>query len=1479
MSEPYDPPPLPEALQNSIAIIGLAGRFPGAADLNQFWQNLCAGVESISRFRDDELEDRFPPEIHQAPNYIKARPILDGIDQFDAGFFGMYAKEAELTDPQHRLFLELAWEALEDGGYDPARYPGAIGVFGGCSMNSYFLNHVGAERATLDEFTSSYQVGCYPMLVGAGQDFLATRIAYKLNLRGPALTVQTACSTSLLAVAQACQSLQLYQSDMALAGAVSITLPQKRGYLHQEGGMVSEDGHCRTFDAAASGTIFGSGAGIVLLKRYEDAVADGDQIYALIRGYGLNNDGAGKVGFTAPSVEGQAAAIEMAQQNAGVSPRSISYVECHGTATPLGDPIEIAGLTRAFRRETEDRQFCAVGSVKPNVGHLDVAAGVAGLIKTALALKHRQLPPTLHYRQPNPQIDFPASPFFVNAQLRPWPEGDSPRRAGVSAFGVGGTNVHLVLEEAPSQPEAAAQTGPQRLQLSARSPAALAEQRQRLADWLQARPQLPLADVAHTLRHGRHEFEFRCSLVAETVAEAIAALQRGEPPRCDIGRSLGHGVPVVFMFPGQGAQYPDMGRGLYDSEPEFRRWVDYCAATLQPLTGYNLLECLYPDSADPAVRAQAGERLLATGVAQPAIFTVEYATARLWLSRGLQPVGMIGHSVGEFVAAVLAEVISLEDALAVVAERGRLMQALPGGAMLAVRLPLAELQPRLTPELAIAAINGPALCVVAGDYAPVAALESQLEAAGVVSRRLHTSHAFHSPMIEPMVPALAARLAEIRLSPPRLPYISCVSGDWVSAEQATSPQYWARHARETVHFAAGIATLMRPVEGRPQPVLLEVGPGNTLGMLALQIGRGQGWRVVASLPDPGRDCSDAVQWQRALGQLWLAGVELPEPGAAAARRVSLPTYPFERSRYWIDPAPAAASSATSPAAALTTACALTAPATELVIAAGAAPRPETAMSASAPTAAVASPADVLRQKLLDLIEDLSGESVAGAPAGQSFLEMGFDSLFLSQLAQKIQGQLKVKLTFRQLLAQYPTLDSLGAYLLDKVPAAMLQPPPAAAAAASPQPNPNPQPNPAPMAAANPAVAQAGLPAVGGGVEGLLQQQMQAMSQLFESQLATLRQLGQGGALPAAVLPPPAQPAVAAPAPTVPSAELGVGEESRPSRFQVYQPGQSSTGSELSPAQQQHLAALIARYTARTPGSRARTAQHRPVLADPRAAAGFRSEWKDMVYPIVVERCAGAHLWDVDGNDYVDLVNGYGQTAFGHAPDFVVAAVKAQLDKGFAIGPQAELAGQVAALFAELTGNERVTFCNTGSEAVMAAMRVARTVTGRDKVVVFNGDYHGQFDEVLVKGLRRGGQPRSLPVASGIPEGSVANMVVLEYGSTDSLNWIRQHADELAAVVVEPVQSRHPALQPWDFLREIRAITAASGTAFVMDEVVTGFRVHPGGIQGLTGIRADLATYGKVVGGGMPVGILAGRAEFMDALDGGPWQYGDDSFPE
>ncbi|MBV8072069.1 MAG: type I polyketide synthase, partial [Acidobacteriaceae bacterium] len=858
--------PKPNSVLDGIAVIGMAGRFPGAANPSEFWQNLKNGVESITRFSSEELEVRDSAELRQA-NYVRARAILDGIDQFDPDFFGIYPQEARLMDPQHRVFLECCWEAIEDAGYDVTSIAQPVGVFAGCSPNSYFLTQVCQDREFALDYAASYQVGHYTTMLGAIADTLATRVAYKLNLRGPAVTLLSACSTSLVAVCQACTSLLTYQCDYALSGGVSITLPQKRGYLYQAGGMVSPDGHCRAFDEGAQGTVFGSGAGVVFLKRLADAVADRDPIYAVIRGFATNNDGSSKVGFTAPSIEGQASAIAAAQALAGVAADSISYIEAHGTGTPLGDPIEVAALTQVFRASTARTGFCALGTAKGNVGHLDVAAGVTGLIKTALALKHRQIPPMLHFRTPNPKLKLESSPFYVNSELLDWqPTSSNPRRAGVSAFGVGGTNAHLVLEDGPPRESTPGKRPVHLLPLSARSADALLGTAERLASKLAGDPDAALADVAYTLQTGRRAHDFRGAVVAKDAGEAAHLLKAQNR---SFARRVFERPAVHFLFPGQGAQYVNMGRDLYRLEPQFQRSLDQCAEILLPVLGQDIRTVLYA-TGQPS--AAAAERLNQTQFAQPALFSIEYALAQLWMSWGIHPAGMIGHSVGEFVCACLAGVFSLEDALTLVARRGILMQHLPGGSMLSVRLPEADVLPLLNGDLSLAAINAPSLSVVSGPSHKIRALEDTLSARRIACRQLHTSHAFHSAMMDPILEAFGQAFRTVSLRPPQLPYLSCVTGEWIREEQAIDPGYWARHFRLPVRFSDAVSRLCADASN----VLLEVGPGNALQTLARQqpAFAKASHIAVSSLPDARarEQKGDHATLFEALGTLWTSGI-------------------------------------------------------------------------------------------------------------------------------------------------------------------------------------------------------------------------------------------------------------------------------------------------------------------------------------------------------------------------------------------------------------------------------------------------------------------------------------------------------------------------------------------------------------------------------------------------------------------------------
>jgi amino acid adenylation domain-containing protein len=1451
---------IPEDL-TGIAIIGMSGRFPGASSVAEFWANQLAGIEGISQFSAEELEIVNARQAASAPNYVKARSILKDIDLFDAEFFSILPKEAALMDPQHRLFLECCWEAFEDAGYDPGEYPGSVGVMAGTAFNSYFHAEVCAQPGFTEDFLKNYQIGNYQAMMGNHPDYLATRVSYKFNLKGPSFSVQSACSTSLVAVCQACQSLMTYQADMMLAGGVSITLPQKRGYVYQEGGMGSVDGHCRPFDNDAQGTVFGSGVGVVLLKRLEDAIADGDHIYSVIRGFATNNDGGNKVGYTAPSIEGQANVVAMAQQAAGVEPESIGYIEAHGTATPLGDPIELAALEKAFRTGTQAKNFCTIGTAKANVGHLDIAAGVTGLIHAAHVVKHGHFPGTLNFKKPTERFDMANSPFKVTATPAAWERNGTPRRAGVSAFGVGGTNAHLILEEVGLDPSEAPARAKQLLVVSARSQTALDAATANLAADIEAHPERALADVAFTLQAGRKSFDYRRAVVAETSEAAIVGLRSALEKAAPVRKRNAPDASVVFMFPGQGSQRVNMGRGLYETEPVFRDAVDACAKILLQDEKLDLLPVLYPKVGEEDF---ATELLTQTMLAQPAIFVVEYALAALWISRGIVPAVMIGHSIGEFAAACLADVFSLADALHLVATRGRLMQSLPAGTMLSVRASAEQIFPLLSEGVSIAANNAPTLCVVSGATAAIEEFEAKLTKLEIVSRRLVTSHAFHSPMMDPITAEFRETAAKVKMSAPQIPYVSTLTGNWIQPEDATSPDYWARHLRDAVQFAPAITQLLES-EGQ---IFLEVGPGGVLAMLARQnLTPGAKITVLSSLSQSDSSQDDAHSMLQAMGELWSRGVKLNwhEIQAKAKRqRVSLPTYPFERKRFWLSDAHKSVDTGDLELPEIVQKPVSSDPAGALPVATLKEILP---MSQSiSPTIASAPPAqtkprkDTIRLLLIEIFEELSGLDISGEDASASFLEIGFDSLFLTQVTQSLQQKFGIKITFRQLMEDLSTLEELSIYIDGHIAPGLYEEAAPVVAVATP-----------PVTGAPMSLA----PAAGGGtaMEELMKSQLSALNQLFAQQIAALN----GGAAPPA---PPVAPIPVAQVPaTIAAADHPKDATVELKGYVPFRAAAKKVAGDLTPKQEDHIRKLVNFYTSRTAKSKAKTQEYRPYLADPRVVAGFKVQWKEMVYPIITDRSKGSRIWDIDGNEYLDCLNGFGPIMLGHRPDFVEDAIEKQLHLGFEIGPQTLLAGEVAKALCEMTGNERATFCNTGSEAVMAAMRVARTVTGKNRIVYFSGDYHGMFDEVLVKGFKRNGQPQSSPLAPGIPRDSVANMTVLEYGAQESLDWIKAHANEIAAVLVEPVQSRHPAFQPVEFLKELRKITEETDVCMVFDEVVTGFRVHPGGCQALFGIRADLATYGKVIAGGMPMGILAGKAKYMDALDGGMWQYGDESIPE
>ncbi|MHC4379805.1 MAG: type I polyketide synthase, partial [Planctomycetota bacterium] len=886
------PPDQANALpETAIAVVGAACHFPGARNCNEFWTNLRDGVESVHFFTDEELLAAGIPEaqLHD-PNFVKAAPILQDVGGFDPAFWGISPKDAAVMDPQHRHFLECSYEALEDAGHDPRRFDGTVGVFGGCGANSYLMFNLLTNPKLVEE------MGMFLVRhTSNDKDFLTTFTSYKLELEGPSLGVQTACSTSLVAIHLAAQQLLNGECDMALAGGSTIEVPHHNGYRFEQGEILSPDGHCRPFDAASEGTVFGSGAGVVVLRRLADALDDGDTIRAVIRGSAVNNDGARKAGYLAPSVDGQAHAVEEALAVAEVDAESISYVETHGTGTPVGDPIEVTALTQAFRESTTAVDSCSIGSCKSNIGHTDTAAGVASFLKVVEALRHEQLPPSLHFTEPNPLIEFAGSPFRVQATLEAWPRGAQPRRAGVNSLGVGGTNAHVILEEAPLQESGPRSRELQVLTLSAKTPAALDAACARLADHLEQAPETNLADVAFTLQEGRRAMALRRTVVCADVQDAIALLRDPAAQQVRQGSvaSGGEGRTAAFLFPGGGALYADMAADLYAKEPGFRAAMD---------RGFGLLVSEYGLDLQPLLQDKdSAESLRKPSLQLPAIFLVEVALAELWMSWGIRPEAMLGHSLGENSAACVAGVMSFKDALGLVVLRGQLFEQLPEGGMLSVALSEEELRPLLSEDLVVGVHNTPSQSVVSGPPQALAALHEQLLQGDVDCQFLDIDCAAHSPMLDPILQQFEDYLRGITLSPPRTPMLSNRTGTWLKDEEATDPVYWVEHLRHPVLFAENVSELLE----KEDRLLLEVGPGKSLASLARQHpSAGQEHTFLSSLRHRDEKTDDLVFLLGTLGQLWNAGAT-PDwralHGTDRRLRIPLPTYPFERQDYWIEP--------------------------------------------------------------------------------------------------------------------------------------------------------------------------------------------------------------------------------------------------------------------------------------------------------------------------------------------------------------------------------------------------------------------------------------------------------------------------------------------------------------------------------------------------------------------------------------------------
>lgn len=1412
-------------LSAPVAIIGMSGAFPEATNIEEFWNNLLSGKNSITTFSKSEVDPSVAEVLTEDSNYKFVHGVLPGQKEFDARFFGMTPREAELMDPQQRKFLEHSVHAMESAGYF-GNHGEIIGVFAGMGNSKY--------TRLVDQYPEKMSsVGEFNVMLGLEKDYIATRVAHKLNLTGPALSIHTGCSTSLVAIIEAVKSIRSGDCTMALAGGISISGAPNTGHLFQEGGILSRDGRCTPFDESATGTVFTEGAGVLVLKRLDKAEADGDNILAVIKGVGLNNDGADKMSFTAPSVKGQAEAVYMAQQDAKIDASTLSYIEAHGTATPVGDPIEVEALSKVFSLSTQTKNFCYLGSVKANVGHLTSAAGVTGVIKSVLILKNKIIPGLAHFKKANPLLNLESSPFIINKDNVELSKQNHPLRAGVSSFGVGGTNAHIILEEYTRAKPTHKKQAPHLFKLSARS----LEQVKALEESL--KEQLAVTDIsdwgaiAFTLDQGRRIYPFRSYLVSDSLGQFVF----------NGNSEFKNDKPLIMMFPGQGSQYHRMGQVLSQKSLLFKTHFEEAAAIYQEVSGVKLQDIL---------NHQDSTLVNQTFYTQPALFIMQYALGKTLIDLGIRPDVLIGHSVGEYVAATLSQMFTLRDGIRIICKRAELMNKVPAGAMLSVAASLEEVTFEVKSfEIDIAAVNGQKSVVVAGPIDIVDKFKNYLEGKGIASVVLKTSHAFHSRMMNTVLDEFNSFVATIDIKEPEIKIIPTAQTEL----EITNKEYWAAHIANTVNFSPVMEKVVDESDGN----FLEVGPGQVLTKLTQKIVADK--KVKRSFAST---CATSVESEETallacFGKLWTLNHLLTDSRLVFEphdqRRLPAPVYPFEKKELWLE-----SRIKKNKAQSLYT------NATPL--------KNEVVMSTQKK--------DVFAQKLVELFEESSGIEISEYGNDACFIEMGMDSLFLTQMAMQLKKEFKIQINFRQLVEDFNSINALAENFADQVQLDMPvnnQPVQVTSVAAS-----------IPLSSQTQAqAAPQQIQLQQRSYQSQINTNATDLEQIIQSQLELMRsqiELLQGRPVTHTsreVIPQtPQVQVVANPAPVQNSSKIE--EKLIRSRGADIKTAKDSFGAaakinvektaKFNPTQQANIDAFFAEYTAKTKKSKDFTQKHRKRHADPRVVTGFKPENKEIIYPVVVKKSKNQTLWDLDGNTYIDMLCGFGSNFFGNGNERIKKLVIEQIEEGIEIGPQHPLVGEVSDLICELTGNDRAAFCNTGSEAVLGAMRLARTVTGREKIVVFSGSYHGINDEVIIRGAKQ----KPFPAAPGINNNSVSNMIVLDYGTDEALEVIRSLADDLAAVMIEPVQSRRCDFHPIEFLKEVRKITEKSQTCLIFDEVITGFRVHPAGAQGYFGIRADLCTYGKIIGGGMPIGVISGKSEYMDALDGGFWQFGDDTTP-
>jgi acyl transferase domain-containing protein len=1392
-----------------IAIIGLSGRFPTGADraddLTGFWNLLVEGSHAVGPIPADRWngDTHYDAAIGAAgKSRCRHASFLKDVRGFDSRFFRISAHEADRMDPQHRQLLEVTWEALESAGHAPDRLIGSrTGIYVGIGSTDYAHGIIAqGDLNLIDGHYGSGNAIC----------FAAGRLANILGTRGAAVTLDTACSSSLVALHQACSSLRSSECDLAIVGSSHLMLvPGGFTYLSQVGAL-APDGRSKAFDESANGFGRGEGSIVIVLKRLSDAMRERDTVLAVVRGSAVNQAGASG-GLTVPSSAAQAAVITAALNNAAIEPSQVDYIETHGTGTILGDPIELTALGNVFA-SSRDRPLL-IGSVKNNVGHLEAAAGLCGLAKVVLALNAEIIPPHIGVTELNPHFDWTSAPLEIPSQCRPWSKRERSRIAGVSSFGMSGTNAHVVIEEAPTDPRSkrSAMPPPALFCLSAFSDKALESLCAVSAMHVLEASDESLEDLCFTNNTGRATHSHRLMTVSsdrQSLVSALNAAAAGEPGRSSRRGTVTEAPRVAFLITGQGAAFAGMARQLYEVHPVFRQSLDRCAEILGPHLDRPLTEILFPAAGE-------ADSLRMTGYAQPALAAVAWSLAELWRSLGVVPAAVLGHSLGEYVAAAIAGMVDIEDLLPFISARARLMQSLPpNGMMVSVSAGSADVEAAISPyrdSVSIAALNGPGQCIISGRRDSIALVLARLGGAAGPTHELAVSHAFHSPLMAGILPELERLAAKVRWRPPVLPLVSNLTGEALPPNAAPSPDSFARHAREPVRFAEGVSTLWK----LGCRVFLEIGPTPILSALARTCLPANAALFVPSLGAPRRDW-ESLQW--AIGQLWVQGQDIDWSGVYRpfdVRRRRQPPYPFEHRPHWL--ANVAPTENTLPSAQT---------------------KSEFAVQTTEPGDQTVEVIGALRAEVARIL----GEDAERIDPTATLIDLGGDSILIGETVRSIEARFGVRLDVRELFDPLATIDALARKIAAEQNTKRARP-----------------------EVPRPLLQSPGTPgAVSSEVIALFRRQLDLIEGVIQQQTAELRQIqGQPALLSAPV----------ASAPNRPSANAI-------SDFGPFRPPRNLKPADTAEEDRRRrfIDELAARYNAKTATSKKLAEASRPQLADSRATAGFRPSIKELIYPITGARAEGCRLWDVDGNEYIDISMDFGANMFGHRAPFILDAVQAQLDRGIAMAPRAAHLADAARLLCRLTGMDRAVFCQSGTEALMTVARLARLATDRPHIAIFNKSYHGHSDGFLAASVPEGDGHRTVPAAAGINLGAIAEITVLDYDDPAALETIRRLGPKLAAVLVEPVQSRALQVRPGDFLRSLRTLTREIGTLLIFDEMITGFRINPGGAQQHFGIDADLATYGKAMGGGLQIAAIAGRGGLLDGIDGGLWHFGDDSIP-